>query len=116
MPPPDEGQARIWPVRRDVHFCEQGWALLPGETARVGAQVRSPAPPAGKASPPTDPGTAARTEHRKPALGILRAQEPGERGGMGPVTHDHVLQGVLGKPAVQKHGNEQIPQRRPEYL
>lgn len=30
--------------------------------------------------------------------------------------YDHVLQRMLGQPAVQKHGDEEIPQRRPEYL
>ena len=34
VPPPHEGQPRIWPLKRDVYFCEQVWALLPGETAR----------------------------------------------------------------------------------
>lgn len=36
--------------------------------------------------------------------------------GMHLVTYYHVLQGVLGKPAVQKDRDEQIPQRRPKYL
>lgn len=122
-----------------MYFCEWVWALLPGETTQMGTWERlehlvlmqyrilgtargrpsqcatnrisvaltpkgscstaghCTASPAGKASPPTSP-------------------RAGERGGMHPVTHNHVLQGVFGKPAVQKHGNKQIPQRRPEYL
>lgn len=36
--------------------------------------------------------------------------------GSGAGTHDHVLQSVFGQPAVQKHGDEQVPQGRPEYL
>lgn len=36
--------------------------------------------------------------------------------GMHLVTYYHVLQGVLGEPAVQKDRDEQIPQRRPKYL
>lgn len=51
-----------------------------------------------------------------PPLASPGQRDPGRKGGMRPVTHNHVLQGVLGKPAVQKHRNEQIPQRRPEYL
>lgn len=35
---------------------------------------------------------------------------------MWPAAYDHVFQGVLGQPAVQKHGDEQVPQGRPEYL
>lgn len=31
-------------------------------------------------------------------------------------THNHVLQGTFGKPAVQKHRDEDVPQRRPEDL
>lgn len=44
------------------------------------------------------------------------AEELGCPGGMCLVTYYHVFQGVLGKPAVQKNGDEQIPQGRPEYL
>lgn len=33
-----------------------------------------------------------------------------------PAAHNHVLQGVLGQPAVQKHRDEQVPQWWPEYL
>lgn len=43
-------------------------------------------------------------------------RDPGRTGWDASGTHNHVLQGVLGKPAVQKHGDEQIPQRRPKYL
>lgn len=32
------------------------------------------------------------------------------------LTYDHVLQRVLGQPAVEKHGNEQVPKGRPEDL
>lgn len=32
------------------------------------------------------------------------------------MTHDHVLQGALGQPAVEKHWDEDIPYRRPEDL
>lgn len=62
----------------------------------------------------------------KPCLGAGGRQGPpphpqgtgtwGEGAGTCPVTHNHVLQRVLGEPAVEKHRDEQIPQRRPEYL
>lgn len=32
------------------------------------------------------------------------------------MTHDHVFQGALGQPAVEKHWDEDIPYRRPEDL
>lgn len=32
------------------------------------------------------------------------------------MTHDHVLQGALGQPAVEKHRDEDVPYRRPEDL
>lgn len=39
------------------------------------------------------------------------------RSRQGPaLTYDHVLQRVLGQPAVEKHGDEQVPKRRPEDL
>lgn len=37
-------------------------------------------------------------------------------GGGGRMTHDHVLQGALGQPAVEKHWDEDVPYRRPEDL
>lgn len=50
------------------------------------------------------------------ALLVPVAEELGCPGGTRLVTYYHVFQGVLGKPAVQKNRDEQIPQRRPEYL
>lgn len=32
------------------------------------------------------------------------------------LTYDHVLQRVLGQPAVEEHGDEQVPKGRPEDL
>lgn len=32
------------------------------------------------------------------------------------LTYNHVLQRMLGQPAVEKHGDEQVPQRWPEDL
>lgn len=32
------------------------------------------------------------------------------------MAYNHVFQGMLGQPAVQKHRDEQVPQGRPEYL
>lgn len=31
-------------------------------------------------------------------------------------THDHVLQSTLGQPAVEEHGDEDVPYGGPEYL
>lgn len=31
-------------------------------------------------------------------------------------THNHILQGVLGQPAVQEHRDEEVPQRKPQDL
>lgn len=52
--------------------------------------------------------------------GQAAAQGPGVPtplyGAAWPPAYDHVFQGVFGQPAVEKHGDEQIPQWGPEYL
>lgn len=67
-------------------------------------------------------GCTPRAPNPAPELGAAKGPppvllpSPSPRSWTKRVTHNHVLQGILGQPAVQKHGNEQIPQRRPEYL
>lgn len=48
-----------------------------------------------------------------PAGGETVLKEPT---GASMLTYYHVLQRVLGQPAVEKHGDEQVPKRRPEDL
>lgn len=46
-----------------------------------------------------------------------RGEEERKReGGGGRMTHDHVLQGALGQPAVEKHWDEDVAYGRPEDL
>lgn len=84
-----------------------GWTLRGGS-----AHARS------LAVPPSSPGTFTLLLPQPLPQGRKRAGPwvmDGMLGGAGGA-HDHVLQRVLGQPAVQKHGDEQVPQRRPEDL
>lgn len=38
------------------------------------------------------------------------------RGGWGSFTHDHVLQGMLGEPAVEEHRDEEVDEGRKNHL
>lgn len=52
------------------------------------------------------PEAAALSRHADSAVSELRQVN----------THNHILQGMLGQPAVQEHWDEKVPQREPHDL
>lgn len=73
------------------------------EIARFCSSPRPPGAPRDGGQLPARPGASWGAQHPGQGDGSYRA-------------YDHVFQGVLGQPAVQEHGDEQVPQGRPEYL
>lgn len=83
---------------------------VPGKVLRLGKAVSTE-----RGSSGLDQNASLWHAVSRPLPGLASRWETCSSGGP-DLTYDHVLQGVLGQPAVEKHRDEQVPERWPEDL